>query len=333
MNPGYAVLAVLLMVVIYWVVSAYNPEKKNLAVIFQGVIFQFSRQMQVFLQKAEKEQTASWRPSAVCISQNSFERLAAFDLLRWLSHKYGFGTYIHKINGYLSKTTHQEAKLAKERLIRMAEASKSNVYMDTLISPSYTSAIAQTIQLPGISGTDNNLLILEYSRNKPDNLQDIVDNLKLVRSVDFDIAILSSTERAYGLRQHIHIWITSNDYQNANLMILLGYILLGHKEWKDGHIKIFALYPEDTRDEERKRLFMLIETGKLPISPNNIEVIPKKLDSDAKAIISDKSKDADLTILGFREEIIRHEGTGAFEGYEAIGNILFVNASEEKSIK
>ena len=34
-----------------------------------------------------------------------------------------------------------------------------------------------------------------------------------------------------------------------------------------------------------------------------------------------------------REEIIRHEGIGAFEGYEAIGNILFVNASEEKSIK
>ncbi len=333
MNPGYAVLAVLLMVLIYWVVSTYNPEKKNLAVIFQGVIFQFSRQMQVFLQKAEKEQTASWRPSAVCISQNSFERLAAFDLLRWLSHKYGFGTYIHKINGYLSKTTHQEAKLAKERLIRMAEASKSNVYMDTLISPSYTSAIAQTIQLPGISGTDNNLLILEYSRSKPDNLQDIVDNLKLVRSVDFDIAILSSTERAYGLRQHIHIWITSNDYQNANLMILLGYILLGHREWKNGHIKIFALYPEDTCDEERKRLFMLIQTGKLPISPNNIEVIPKKQDSDPKAIISDKSKDADLTILGFRDEIIRHEGIGAFEGYEAIGNILFVNASEEKSIK
>ncbi|HMQ63163.1 MAG TPA: amino acid permease, partial [Flavilitoribacter sp.] len=95
----------------------------------------------------------------------------------------------------------------------------------------------------------------------------------------------------------------------------------------------FALYPEDTCDEERKRLFMLIQTGKLPISPNNIEVIPKKQDSDPKAIISDKSKDADLTILGFRDEIIRHEGIGAFEGYEAIGNILFVNASEEKSIK
>ncbi|MEN0006568.1 MAG: amino acid permease, partial [Bacteroidota bacterium] len=63
MNPFYAVLALLLVVGFYLVTSRYNPEKKNLAVIFQGVIFQFSRQLQVFLQKAEKEQTASWRPS------------------------------------------------------------------------------------------------------------------------------------------------------------------------------------------------------------------------------------------------------------------------------
>ena len=69
----------------------------------------------------------------------------------------------------------------------MAEASKSNVYIDTLISPSYTSAIAQVIQLPGISGTENNLLLLEFSKHKPDNLHDIVDNFKLVKSVDFDV--------------------------------------------------------------------------------------------------------------------------------------------------
>ena len=170
MNAAYAVLALVLMNVIYLLVSYYNPEKKNLAVIFQGVIFQLSRQLQVFLQKTEKEQTASWRPSAVCISENSFERLASFDLLRWLSQKYGFGTYIHKINGYLSKTTHKEAKVSKDRLIKMAETSRSNIYIDTLISPSYTSAIAQVIQLPGISGTENNLLILEYSKLHPTNL-------------------------------------------------------------------------------------------------------------------------------------------------------------------
>lgn len=333
MNPGYAFLALVLMTLIYVMVSYYNPDKKNLAVIFQGVIFQVSRQLQVFLQKADKEQTASWRPSAVCISETSFDRLAAFDLLRWISQKYGFGTYIHKISGYLSKATHEQAKHSKDRLIKMAEASRSNIYIDTLISPSYTSAIAQVIQLPGISGTENNLLILEFSKHNPGNLEGIVDNFKLIKSVDFDVLILGSSERGYGLNQSIHIWITSNDYENANLMILLGYIILGHWEWRHGYIKIFAIYPEDTCDQERDRLFTLVDAGQLPISPHNIEVIPRKVDTDVKAIIREKSRDADLTIVGMLEEVVRHNGLAFFEGYQDIGNTLFVNAALQKNIK
>ncbi|MCB0560896.1 MAG: amino acid permease [Lewinellaceae bacterium] len=333
MNPGYAFFSLAVMVVFYLLVSRYNPEKKNLAVIFQGVIFQVSRQLQVFLQKTEKEQTASWRPSAVCISEQSFERLAAMDMLRWISQRYGFGTYIHKISGYLSKATHQEAKKAKERLIKMAEASDSNIYIDTLISPSYTSAVAQVIQLPGISGTENNVLLTEFSKSNPDNLEDIVDNFKLIKSVDFDLLILGSTERGYGLKRSIHVWITSNDYENANLMILLAYIILGHREWKTGLIKIFAIYPEESVEDERERLFSLIEAGQLPISPHNIEVIPRKQDIDPREIIAEKSKDADLTIIGFREEVARHEGAAIFKGYESIGNTLFVNAAEQIKIK
>lgn len=331
MNAGYAILAILLMIFFYVIVSSYNPDKKNIAVIFQGVIFQISRQLQVFLQSAEKEKTGSWRPSAVCISEHSFDRLAAFDLLRWISQRYGFGTYIHKINGYLSRNTHQEAKTSKERLIKMAEISNSNIYVDTLISPSYTSAIAQVIQLPGISGTENNLLLLEYSKHHPENREEIIDNFKLIKSVDFDLIILGSSERGYGLKQSIHIWITSNDYVNANLMILMAYIILGHEEWSHGHIKIFAVFPDDRMDDERDRLNQLIETGKLPISPKNIEVIPRN--DDVKAIINEKSGDADLTIIGIRDEVIKHEGIKIFEGYDNIGNTLFVDAAEQKNIK
>lgn len=333
MSPGYAFLSILMMSALYLLASRYNPEKKNLSLIFQGVIFQVSRQLQVFLQKAEKEKNISWRPSAICISERSFERLAAFDMLRWISQRYGFGTFIHRINGYLSKSTHQESKLAKERLIKMAEASRSNVYIDTLISPSYTSAVAQTIQLPGISGTENNLLLVEFSKLQPDNLPDIIDNFKLVKSVEFDLLILASTERGYGLRRSIHIWITSNDYGNANQMILLAYIILGHREWRHGFIKIFAIFQEESCDEERIRLYTLIETGQLPISPHNIEVIPRKQDIDPRTIINQKSKDADLTIIGFREELVRHEGVRVFEGYEGIGNTLFVNAASQIEIK
>ncbi len=333
MNAGYAILALALMILFYNLIRYFNPEKRNLSIIFQGVIFQFSRQMRVFLQKADKEQTFSWRPSAVCISEHSFERIGAFELLRWLSQRYGFGTYIHKIDGYLSRNTHLEAIESRERLIKMAETTNSKVYIDTLISPSNTSAIAQVIQLPGISGTENNLLLLEFSKHEPGNLQDIVDNFKLIKSVDFDLLILGSTERGYGLRSHIHIWITSNDFINANLMILLGYILLGHKEWKSGDIKIFAVFPEEELQDGKAQIRTLIADGQLPISPNNIKLIARKQDIEVRQIINEKSEDADLTIVGIRDELVKHDGPAVFAGYESIGNTLFVNAAGQKNIK
>ena len=77
MNGGYAVAAVIMILLLYFGISFFNQDKNSIAVIFQGVIFQFSRQLQVFLQKADKEQVRSWRPSAVAISEDSFQRLGA----------------------------------------------------------------------------------------------------------------------------------------------------------------------------------------------------------------------------------------------------------------
>jgi amino acid transporter len=333
MNPGYAFIAVITMVIIYIVIARLNPDKQNLSVIFQGVIFQISRSLQVFLQKANKEQSKSWRPSVVCVSESSFERLSAFELLKWISYRYGFGTYIHKVPGYLSRSTNETAQKAKDRLIKMAEDAHSNIYVDSLISPSFTSAIAQVIQLPGISGTDNNLLLLEYSKTNPELLEDIVDNFSLINAVNFDIAILASNERGFGLYRQIHIWITERDYNNAVLNILLAYVILGHPDWKHAMIKIFAVFPEDTMEADKKRLYDLIQDGKLPISKNNINIISRASTISVKSIINQKSKDADLTMIGYRYEALKHKGSGHLSGFDEIGNTLFVHAGEEKIIK
>ena len=333
MNSTYAALAVLLIGLLYVYIAYANPDKRSMALIFQGVIFQFSRRLQIFLQKADKEEKKSWRPSVIAASNATFNRLGAFDLLRWLSQKYGFGTYLHYVNGYLSHEKSEEAAGIKERIIRMAEATDSRIYVDTIVSPSYTSAIAQIVQFPGIAGTENNLLLLEYSKSNRDGLGDIVDNFKLIKSVDFNVGILGLSERGFGLKRTIHVWITRAHYESANLMILLAYVLTGHPEWKDAEIQLFAVFEESKLREEEQALYDLIETGQLPISRNNIDVLCRMDDSDSKAVVARKSGEADLVILGFREEALKRIGPEYFDGYEAVGNVLFVNASEAVEIR
>ncbi len=330
MSAFYAGLALVLMGAAYLLISHAHPQRTGLARLFQDAIFQISRQLQVFLQQSRRhEEVENWRPAVVCISGSSFERLAAFDLLRWISHRYGFGTYIHYIEGYLSKTTHEEAKNTLHRLVTMAGTSEGNVYVDTLVSPSYTSAISQLVQLPGVSGKENNVILLEYSKYQPNGLARIIENYQLVVATDFDVCILATSERGFGYRKEVHIWLTANDYENAGLMILLAYIILGHYEWKGGIIKVFAIFPPGGLAVEKERFTSLVSSGRLPISEKNIRFIAQQADKDRKAIINENSIDADLTIVGIQSRALKHEKEKVFEGYEHLGNILFVSASKE----
>lgn len=156
-------------------------------------------------------------------------------MVRWISHRYGFGTYIHYIEGFLNRETHLEAEHTLKKLLKMGDISNSKVYVDTIISPSYTSAIAQVIQLPGISGKENNMMFFEYSRREPEYLEEILDNYKLLEAVNYDVCILGSNDKGFGYKRELHIWITPEDYDNANLMILMAYILLGHSDTTGGY--------------------------------------------------------------------------------------------------
>ena len=333
MDSLYAIFAIVFMTALYIYISYYHSERQGLESIFRSALFQINRNLQVYLQKNEvMKKKVSWHPSAICVTEVNSDRDNAFRLLTWISHKYGFGTYIQYIKDYYSKTANLQAKEALELLIERADSRKSNVYVDTIVSPSYTSAIAQIIQLPGISGLDNNMALFEYDKKDPKNLEQIAENYQLVRSGSYDVCILGGSNRGVNYKEGIHIWVRRVDEENLNLMVLLSYIILGHPDWKGAKIKIFNVRRPGQHDEATDHLLELVKTGRLPISMKNIEFVVVDENMNLKTLINEKSVKAGLTMLGFRSEQIKHEGEKLFEGYNEIGDVLFVNAFRDKEI-
>ena len=332
-NSTYALAAIILMTLIYLFINYYHKNRKGLEAIFANTIFQLNRNLQVYIQKSSsKKSEGEWRPSAICISKDSFKRNAAFKLLNWISYKYGFGTYIHLIEGYYSKKTHEESQELLKKLIERFDRVENHVYVDTLISPSYTSAVAQIIQVPGIAGMENNMVIFEFDKEEPENLNNIVDNFALVTSGNFDVCIAASSRRQIEFKDGIHVWIRSIDSENANLMIMLSFIILGHPDWQRANIKIFVSCKIDQVPETQKRMEELVLTGRMPITAKNIEIIPDQVDVNIKTLVNQRSSDAGLVILGFREEQVKHDKEKVFEGYDDVGTVLFVNTHNQKEI-
>lgn len=332
-NTLYALAAILLMVITYLYINSYHKDRHGLASIFLNSLYQLNRNVQVFLQKAGKKRVQEWRPSAICISKDSFERDTAFKLLNWIAYKYGFGTYLHRIEGYYSKASHMQAKEELDLLVSRSENVGNHVFVDTIISPSYTSAIAQAIQLPGVAGMENNMVIFEYDKSSAENLEEIIENYALANAGNFDFCVLGSSNRTFKLKSDIHIWIKPSDADNANLMILLSFIIAGHPDWKKADIKIFNICKEQQATEVRQSLDEMIASGRLPIRNSNVEVLIEQENVSPKEMINERSEHAGLTLIGFRGDLIKHEGAEMFKGYDNLGHILFVNANSKKEIE
>jgi amino acid transporter len=331
MAPVYAILSLLAISGIYLSLRRGREEPDDLSAMIKGVLFQLTRRLQVLIQRKQAMVSISnWRPSFIAISSSSISRLAPFDLLRWISHYYGFGTFIHFIKGPLDVENQQESKKKLEQLIHQVGESNASIYVDTIISPSFKTAVAQIVQIPGIAGMENNSILFEFNEEHQEDIPHIIEGCEFAAVVDYNIMVLRSSERHFGYKKRIDIWLTPGDYRNANMMIMLAYILMGHPEWRGCQITLFAAFEDSEMDVNVTRLNWLIDQGRIPISRKNVRKIPWNKDKTSyEALVTEHSEEADLVIMGFSLKKLVKEKGSFFSRFKSIEDILFVQAGQK----
>ncbi|MEJ2239521.1 MAG: amino acid permease, partial [Gemmatimonadales bacterium] len=334
MDPVFALLAILIMLAIYrWLKYVHGED--DLAAIFQGVMTQVSRRFQVRLQaSATRQRSDAWRPSVIMVNGRTFDRAAPMQFLAWLCYRYGVGTYIHYMKGHLNGDTFKESKKVLARLLNAVQQRQSAIYVDTMISPSLRTALGQAVQLPGASGTENNCMLSEFQLDDaPEVLAEVEEACQMASAARVSSLVLRHGERFFGQHESIHVWLTWHDYKNANLMILLSYILLGHPDWKKSEIRIFAAFPDADVQEERERLSEMITSGRLPVRKRNVKVIATDEKSAFGQLVERSSAEADLVILGFTEERLQEKGMELLLRHPQLRDVLFVSAEQRVRIE
>jgi hypothetical protein len=111
-------------------------------------------------------------------------------------------------------------------------------------------------------------------------------------------------------------------------MVLLAYILLGHRDWHGAEISIFAAYPRMEVQSRSEELRQMISDGRLLISEKNVGVIPTDEATDFKRLVEARSSSADLVLMGFTDRRLSEKGRGLFERVPTLRDVLFVSAEE-----
>jgi amino acid transporter len=336
MDPVSAFAAILAMALLYRLIRASRDDSSgDLGAIFRAVMVQATRQMQIGLQTAEQQRGSDqWRPSIIMVNGRTFDRAAPLQLLTWLCHRHAVGTYLHFIEGLLNPETYQESKTTLLRLVRLARERAPGVYVDTIISPSMPSALAQSLQVPGISGMENNAVLFEFSPADPTEILDEVnDGCRFAAASEMDILVLRHGTVFFGGRDRIHIWLTWHDYKNASLMILIAYMLLGHPDWKDAEIEILVAAPEERAAGEEAKIEEILATGRIPVSPRNVKVFPTDAQADFGRLVAEQSAAADLVILGFTMPRLSSKGIELLQRHPELSDVLFVCAEARLAIE
>lgn len=334
MDPGYALLAIVVMGGIYLGLRSSRARQDDLAEIFRGVMTQTTRYFQIQLQRAAaRSRVVEWRPNFIVVGERSFERSAPLQLLTWLCRRQGFGSYLHLLRGRLDAKTYVEGERLANQLVALTEARQSALVVDTIVSPSLRTAVAQAYQIPSTTGRKHNATMFEFVAGDSEaRLAEIADGCDMAWDAQISPTVLRHGERFFGSRRDVHLWLTWHDFENAPLMILLAYILLGHPDWAESEVRIFAAFPHEDVGRERRRLVELIEAGRLPISLKNLRIIPTDDAVDFQQLVARRSALADLVILGFTHERLKEKGMALLRRHPELGEVLFVSAAERIAI-
>lgn len=334
MDPVFAVLALLVMAGLYRVVVRQKGNEDGLGIMFEGVMTQITRYFSLRLQpRRQRLRSSEWRPSVLMVNDRTFDRRAPQEFMQWLCHRHGFGTYLHYIPGLLNEQSFRASQRVKRRLIEQARRQKSSVYVDTVVSPSKISALAQSVQIPGVSGLNNNTILFEFStHDPPEVVHDIVDQVEFVASTRMTQVVLRHGDNFFGERKTVHLWLTWNDADNANLMILLTYVVLGHPAWEDAEVRVFAAFPPEHIAEQRARLEALIQDGRLPIAPKNVRFHSTNSVEAYRSLVKRHSSQADLVVFGFTLESLKERGEDVFLSHPTLHETLFVFAPQQLTI-
>jgi len=335
MDPGYALLAIVLMGGIYWGLKRSAAGEDDLADIFRGVMTQTTRHFLVQLQRTSSErQEHDWRPNLIVVGEHTFERSAPLQLVTWICRRQGFGTYLHLVRGRLDAETYARCERdVIPRLVELTEARRSDVVVDTLVSPSLRSALAQAFQMPSVTGRRFNATMLEFALDDPERwLDEMTDGCQLAWQSRTSPLLLRHGERFFGSRRHLHLWLTWHDLDNAPLMILLAYILLGHPDWAEAELRIHAAFPRSEAPRETARLVEMIREGRLPISLKSLRIVPTDDAAAYDQLVEERSAGADLVILGFTRDRLERRGAELLRRFPRLSDVLFVSAAEKMVI-
>ena len=264
--------------------------------IFTSVLFRMEREAALLL-RSKQMAAKNWQPTVQAISLDPLDKRPVTKFLDWIGARHGMVNlcqmipYDEDFGAHLAERTR-----AMENLERFIAARRSHLIPDVILTQDVSKSILDKAQTGG--HTSNTLFFAVEGDNlaAAQMLSPIFPELMAIRK---NVLMLRYGHRLFGNKKDICIWWSKPE--NGQLMVILSYILLCQKDWKDAHVTICYVADDDKAWEQEKYIKDLIENSRFQIGSLRYRRFSFDPNKGIYRIIAENSRDADLVFLGLSE--------------------------------
>lgn len=294
--PGYALLSLLLVGVIYFVIKKRKFKAAWLD-IQQGILLFMTRSI-IYRLSFGSGAAKSWRPHFLVFSE--FSESHATPLVKFadaIGQNKGFQTVASFVPpGTLNDQSEKEMKKA---MVNHFNSHRIQSFLKLVEAESPTRAMQHMIQYCGLGPLVPNTLLFGGIQ-KENKTEAFVQVLQSAYSKHYNIAIMNDHRNPFEEndpdKTDVHIWWDDSNLDNSNLMLVFGYMLQCNPQRKNGRIFVKSIASNEFEKKEKVEFFQKLSLEKrLPI---DIKVYVASNDlEDRMQLIKEFSKNAEIAFI------------------------------------
>ncbi len=316
-----------------FVLLAKRSLGQNWEDIGSGLWFEATRFCLVRLE-SEPSRTKNWRPNIMVFTAVSRGLDQLMRVGSWLSAGRGIVTFCTLISGDVEELEGRRVReTARGHLHKYLEEHGIAAFAESPIVSNGDQAIQTTLQTHGIAGLEPNTALFSLAEDTEEREAQLRLMRRIVALRKSVLFLKCNGNDSLRRRSRIDVWWRGRD-RNAELMLLLAYLIRQSKDWEYARIRLIRVVDNpEAQSGARKHLADLLARFRVDAQP--AVLLKSSPDEPFTSVLQRQSRETDLTFLG----IPRLE-KGKIESYltmlesllQATGWTILVRSGESEDI-
>ena len=300
-----------------------------------GIWTSLARYALLNLERRPPQHGRNWRPNIVVFTGQPHNRERLVALAEWLSLGRGIVTFVQLITGTNSENGKARLREVAENRIRDYIADRRMAaFAEAKVVPEFTGGAVSVVQAHGIGTLEANTVLMGWS-GTADGRTTLMELLREMAELEKSVLFLNAGEaHGFGRQRVVNVWWGGRG-GNADLMLLLGYLVARHHDWHGAELRLTRIVERaEAEAQTREHMDALLDEVRVEATPHVI--VHDRPGRPLTDLFAEHSQDVDLTILGMQVP-----GPGEAEAYaerlesfaRAVGTVLLVyNAQREEDL-